>query len=266
MASTGIIMKKPAQELSRSGGRVVPQGVRIDATECRAVVAGGRNVCVENLRQSVRPRVGYSGSAIWLDHRDGRKNQYCARQNKHGQHGHLDVISFDLLAEVLRSSPNHQTGNENRQHDENKNAVKSRTDSPENNFTEHDIDQRNHSTQRRERVMHAIHGATTGVGRDRSKQCGVRDAKPHFLAFHVSAGVQRRCMLVGPGKKRITSCFRPIGGGHAGKKQNRHGRPHRPAVPLRPGHPAKCVSQPGRNREISTISKKFDSGVGFSKG
>ena len=215
----------------------------------------------------MRPRVGYSGSAVWLDHRDGRKDQYCARQNKHGQHGHLDVIGFDLLAEIFRSSPYHQTGNENRQHDENKNAVKSRTDSPENNFTEHDIDQRNHSTQRRERVMHAIHGATTGVGRDRSKQCGVRDAEPHFLAFHVSAGVQRRCMLVGPGKKRITSCFRPIGRRHAGKKQESHRRPDCPAVTLRPGHPAERVGQAGGNAQKSAPSRRNSTAeLDFQKG
>src|SRR5258707_779692 len=42
--------EEPAEELSSSGGRVVPHGVRVDSTERRAIVAGGRNVCVENLR------------------------------------------------------------------------------------------------------------------------------------------------------------------------------------------------------------------------
>ncbi len=104
--------------------------------------------------------------------------------------------------------------------------------------------------------MHAVYCATAGVGGYGGKQRGVRNAKTGFFAFHVSAGVHLARALIGAREQRIASCFRPIGGGHTGKKQDRHGRPHRPAVALRSGHAAKCVSQPGRNRKNQHHLKK----------
>ena len=92
--------------------------------------------------------------------------------------------------------------------------------------------------------MHAIHGTTTGVGGHGGEQCRVRDSEAHFLAFHVSAGLQRRCMLVGAQQKRISFGLCPIRRRHARKKQEGHRRPDRPAVALRSGHPAERVGQP----------------------
>ena len=56
-------------------------------------------------------------------------------------------------------------------------------------------------------------------------------------------------LLIHSLEQRIASGFRPVRGGHAGQKQNRHRRPHRPAMALRSGHPAQRVGQPGRNHE-----------------
>ena len=66
------------------------------------------------------------------------------RENQRDQHRHLHVIGFDLLAQVLRRAPDHQSGNEHRQHDVDQDAVEARAHSAENHLAEHDVDQRHH--------------------------------------------------------------------------------------------------------------------------
>ncbi len=46
--------------------------------------------------------------------------------------------------------PDHQSRDENCEDDENDHAVEAGANASENNFTEHDVDERHHSTERRE--------------------------------------------------------------------------------------------------------------------
>jgi len=76
------------------------------------------------------------------------ENHKCHDQNR--QHGHLDVVRFNLFAQVLRSSPDHQSGDEHSEHHKYEHPVETRTDTADNDFAKLDIKQRNESAQRRE--------------------------------------------------------------------------------------------------------------------
>ena len=97
--------------------------------------------------------------------------------------------------------------------------------------------------------MYAVDGATTCVGGDGGKQRGIGNAKAHFLAFHVAARLQRGGVLVDSVQQRIAFGLGPVSRRNPAQKQNRHRRPDRPAVTLRPGHSAQRVSKACRDRE-----------------
>src|SRR6202030_1244885 len=46
--------EKAAQQLGDGSAGVVPHGIRVQAAEGRPVIPGGRYICIEHLRQSVR--------------------------------------------------------------------------------------------------------------------------------------------------------------------------------------------------------------------
>ena len=82
------------------------------------------------------------------------------------QHGHLDFLGLDLLADIFRRSPNRQTGDEDREDDEQQHAVHAGTDAAYDDLSELDVDQRNHSAKCGEEIVHGI---------DRTAGCGRRD-------------------------------------------------------------------------------------------
>ena len=100
-------------------------------------------------------------------HRRNRgEHQDHQRKHQHDEHGHLHVVGFDLLAEIFRRAPYHQSGDEHRQHDVDQHAVHSGAHAAEDDFAEHDVDQRHHAAKRRERIVPAIDRAAAGVGGD----------------------------------------------------------------------------------------------------
>jgi len=61
----------------------------------------------------------------------------------------------------------------------------------------------------RKRVVLAVHRAAAGVGRYGSEESGVRNAEPHFLPFHVAAGMQCARILIHAGEQWIPPGFSP---------------------------------------------------------
>src|SRR5580658_2503555 len=148
---------------------VVPGRVPVQPGEGRAVIAGHRGVGVQNLRQAVRTGIGNGRSAEGRDDGDAGKHEYDHAKDQHRQHGHLHVVGFDFLAEILRRAANHQARDENGDDDEDDNSVHTRADSAEDHFTDHDVDQRDHAAERRKRVVHAVDRATARVRGDGGK-------------------------------------------------------------------------------------------------
>ncbi len=97
--------------------------------------------------------------------------------------------------------------------------------------------------------MDAVDGATTRIGSDGGEERGIGDAKAHFLAFHVAAGLQRGGVLVNSLQQGIASGLGPIRRRNTAQEESCHRRPHRPAMALRSGHSPQCVSKAGRNSE-----------------
>ncbi len=124
-------------------------------------------------------------------HRHGGEAQDRQRQDQDAQHGHLDLLRLQLLAEVLRRAPDHQAGDEHRHDDEQQHAVEAGADAAEDDLAQHDVDHRHHAGERHEAVMHGVDAAAGGVGGDRREQRRVGDAETNLLAFHVAAGLQR---------------------------------------------------------------------------
>src|SRR5450755_2287806 len=90
--------------------------------------------------------------------------------------------------------------------------------------------QGNHAAQRSKRIMLAVYCPATGIGGHRREERGVGNAEARFFSFHVAARLHLGGLLVGSRQERIASGLRPIGGGHARRKQKRHGPPDSPAV------------------------------------
>ncbi len=133
---------------------------------------------------------------VWRHQRGSGEAEDGEREDEHVEHGHLHVISLDLLAEIFRSTTDHETGDEDREDDEDQHAVKPRPDSAEYDFAEHDVHQRNQAAKRHEGVVHAVDCAAACIRRDSREESRVGDAESDLFAFHVSARLQRRCVLV----------------------------------------------------------------------
>ncbi len=101
-------------------------------------------------------------------------------------------FGFELLAEIFRRAPDHQSGHEHGDDDEEQHAVKAGTDAAENDLAQLDVEHGNHPAQRHEAVVPGVDGAAGGVGRDCGEERGVGDAEADFLAFHIAAGLKRR--------------------------------------------------------------------------
>ena len=113
-------------------------------------------------------------------------SQHEQRINQHGEHGHLHVERFDLLAQIFRRAAHHQSRDEHGKDDEHDDSVEAGADPSENDFAQQHIDQRNHSAERRVGIVHRVDRAATRVGCHHGPQRGVRDAEADLLALHVS--------------------------------------------------------------------------------
>src|SRR6202521_886986 len=100
--------EKSAKKLGDSRADVVPIGVNVQPSKGRPVVASRRNVGIEHLRQPVGARVRDAGSAKGFNHGKRGEAENGERQNENREHGHLDVIRFDLLPQALGGPAHHQ--------------------------------------------------------------------------------------------------------------------------------------------------------------
>jgi hypothetical protein len=103
----------------------------------------------------------------------------------------VSMASFTSLAWIFlpRYSgvrPDHESGDEDGEHDKDEHAVKTCADTADDDFAQLDVEQRNESADGREGVVHRVHRAARGGGGDGGEKRGVEDAEAHFLALHVA--------------------------------------------------------------------------------
>ena len=68
------------------------------------------------------------------------------------------------------------------------------------------------------------------------------------------------------GERRVAARLQWVQAGNAEPEQERHRRQQDPALPLAADHAAEGVGQGRADQQISPISTRFVSGVGFSNG
>ena len=226
-----------------AAGRVVPKGIAGEACEGGTVVGGLRREQVEHFAEAVRAGILDAGQAEGQHHGYRGEGEHRQRQDQNGEHRHFDLLRLDLLAQVFRRATHHQAGHEHGDDDHEKHAVEARADAAEDDLAEFHVDDRDHPAERRETVVHGIHGAVRGVGGGHRPQAGIGDAEADLLAFHVGGIDAER------GEVRIARALRPVGDQHACQEHDRHGGVERPALPLVLDHPSEGVGQRGRDQQ-----------------
>ena len=108
-----------------------------------------------------------------------------------------------------------------REDDEEQHAVEARADAAEDDFTEHEIEERDAAGQRRQAVVHRVDRAIRGVGRGGGPQHAVHHAEAHFLALEI--GRER-------GDGGIVLRLGPPGSGEADDEEDHHRRENHPAL------------------------------------
>src|ERR1700757_3163780 len=107
----------------------------------------------------MRPRVVQRRNTIRRHYRPAREVEYYEWKNQYIEHREFHLSSFNLFAEVLRSTAYHQPCDENRQNDVNQHGVESRAVTAEDQLAQLYIRQRHESAERCETVVHRINGA-----------------------------------------------------------------------------------------------------------
>src|SRR6185503_3536854 len=114
--------------------------------------------------------------------------------------------------------------------------------------------------------MPAVNCAAARIGCDGCPEGGIGDAKADFLAFHVAAGLSERSLLIGSREQYITASLGPIGDQHSREEQDRHRRPHGPAMALRPGHLSESVGQPAaKSKDCNELNQIAERGWIFER-
>ena len=140
-----------AADKHRDGaGDVVEHRIAGEPREGRAVIAGLRAVGVKHLAEAVRSGVGHGSHRGRIDHRDRRPAKDHQRQDQDGEHGHLDFLGLDLLADIFGRAADHQAGDEDRQDDEQQHAVQAGADAADDDLAELNVDERDHAAERGE--------------------------------------------------------------------------------------------------------------------
>lgn len=176
------------------------------------------------------------------------------RKDEDGKHGHLNVISFNFFAEIFWSAAHHQASKEYSDDDEDDHPVKTGTYAAKDHFSKKNVDKRDHSAERSERIVHGVHGAAARVRGNSSEERGANNSEPRFFAFEVAGGSGcRRCGLERISWVRLGS----VDGKNGCEKESGHGSPDGPAVARRFGHSSERVGEPAGNGEDENHLKEI---------
>ena len=89
------------------------------------------------------------------------------RHDQDVEHDELHLGGLDLLAQVLRRSPDHEAGDEHREDHEDQHPVEPDTDAARAHLAELHVHERRPAAERREAVVHRVDRAVGGAGRGR---------------------------------------------------------------------------------------------------
>ena len=134
---------------------VVEVGVAGEARERAAVVAGRRRERVENLGElcGVPWLANRACLSSGCQHSDRGESEDGRGQDQDGDRRELDVTPFDLLAQVLGRSSDHQPGDEDGDDGEDDHAVETGADVARRDLAEFDEHQRHQPADRRHAVL-----------------------------------------------------------------------------------------------------------------
>ena len=173
----------------------------------------------------MRAGVTDRGHSTGQNSRHCTQNQYPDRHHQQRDHQPLDLLGLKFFSEVLRGSTNHQPGQKDGNKDVQQHPVKPRTHPPEDHFTDHHIDQRNHPAQRVKAVVHAVHRTVGRRGSGFSPQHRPGGAKAYFLAFQRCALFHQRAV-----ERGIGLIFGIQRGAATDQKQRQHTGDNGPAL------------------------------------
>src|SRR5207244_166172 len=115
----------------------------------------------------------------------------------------------------------------------------------EDDLAEHDVEKRNRSADRRERVVPRVDRAAGGIGGDRGEERRIADAEADFLSFHVPVrGGDAEALM-----HRIAALLGIGGDEGTGQEEDGHGPEDRPAVAELAGHRSERVAKAGAEAE-----------------
>ena len=147
--------------------------------------------------------------------------------------------------------PDHEPGNEHRENRVQQNAVETGADAAEDDFAGLDVEERHQTAERREAVVHGVHGAAAGSRGDDRKQNRLHDAEANFFPFHVAARLRVGCDRLDAlgGENGIATLLGPVRREHADQKHDGHRSKERPSLPPILHHHAERVGEGGGNEE-----------------
>ena len=205
------------------------------------------------------------------EHGDGGEAEDDERKDEQVEHGHLDVVGFDLFAEVLGGASDHEAGDEDGEDNKDEHAVHACADAAEDDLAEENIDERNHAAEGSEGIVHGVDGSAAGVSGDGGEEGGVGDAKADFFPFHVASGLGSGCgrgdmLLVDVVEEGIALGFGVVAGESSSEPENGHGGEDSPAVPRGASHLAKGDGERCGDEEDGKHLQEVGEGRGVLEG
>ncbi len=158
----------------------------------------------------------------------------------------MDIFTsyaVDLLAEIFWCSADHEARDKDCEHYEDQHSVHARSHTAEDDFAEHDVGEQYHASERREGVVHAVHGAATCVCGHRGKEGGLGNSESNFFALHVSSRSERGPLLGDVVQEWMRLRFSPIHNGESRDEEHRHAGKDSPAMTGRARHSAQRYGQ-----------------------
>ena len=200
-----------ADQDDESSRPIIPGRVGIESSKGRTVVGGRRAKGIENFGISVWTGVRHRCEPVGRDDRPTSRRENDERMDQQDKRNQDDLGLFDLLAEELGCSADHQTSDENRDDSIGKRRQKANALAAKDALQHHPDEQRQ-GAERREAIMHRVHASRGECGRDGCKQSALSDAEADFLAFHVAARLieRRRRFDARIHQDRVPACSEAI--------------------------------------------------------